>query len=483
MSDTNKLQQTMDEAQTYEQWLTAASKADKLNGSYDWQKKPASKHYPYKVLQEHYQTISELLEKKDYLKLIPYIQESLYRTTAELSKPKLYQPAYTGTKTLIRNYLMLINKALKTLCESEIDSISTKDKLAQFKQAEHNFGRPALMLSGGGTFGIYHIGVVATLIKHQLLPSIISGSSMGAITAGMLATHTDKEVLTLLNKPEESNYSPLKRLPLKGILQQQSLLDPEQLRRCVEHNVGLMTFEEAFKKTGRNVSITISPARTGQKPRILNYQTAPSVFVASAAQASCSVPGLFPPCQLYEKNALGEKQAYLKGERWYDGSFATDIPRQRMSRLHNANYFIVSQANPHIVPFVSQRQDDGLAAFLADLLVSSSFSQGKALLKLGKRRFHSQAWSSWLNHASLMLDQDYLGDINIHPEFPPSRYTKFMKNPSPSERDYILKMGERCTWPKLAMIRDQTQVSRTLQACIAHLEQSAKEESLKATAL
>ncbi|WP_156508606.1 DUF3336 domain-containing protein, partial [Oleiphilus sp. HI0132] len=249
-------------------------------------KKPASKHYPYKVLQEHYQTISELLEKKDYLKLIPYIQESLYRTTAELSKPKLYQPAYTGTKTLVSNYLKLIDKALKILCESEIDNISTKDKLAQFKQAEHNFGRPALMLSGGGTFGIYHIGVVATLIKHQLLPSIISGSSMGAITAGMLATHTDKEVLTLLGKPEESNYSPLKRLPLKGIWQQQSLLDPEQLRSCVEHNVGLMTFEEAFKKTGRNVSITISPARTGQKPRILNYQTAPSVFVASAAQAS-----------------------------------------------------------------------------------------------------------------------------------------------------------------------------------------------------
>ncbi|KZY44744.1 hypothetical protein A3732_11840, partial [Oleiphilus sp. HI0050] len=364
MSDISKLQQTMSEAQTYEQWLTAASKADKLNGSYDWQKKPESKHYPYKVLQGHYQTISELLENKDYLKLIPYIQESLYRTTAELSKPKLYQPAYTGTKTLVSNYLKLIDKALKILCESEIDSISTKDKLAQFKQAEHNFGRPALMLSGGGTFGIYHIGVVATLINHKLLPSIISGSSMGAITAGMLATHTNKEVLTLLGKPEESNYSPLKRLPLKGIWQQQSLLDPEQLRSCVEHNVGLMTFEEAFKKTGRNVSITISPARTGQKPRILNYQTAPSVFVASAAQASCSVPGLFPPCQLYEKNALGEKQAYLKGERWYDGSFATDIPRQRMSRLHNANYFIVSQANPHIVPFVSQRQDDGLAAFL-----------------------------------------------------------------------------------------------------------------------
>ena len=111
---------------------------------------------------------------------------------------------------------------------------------------------------------------------------------------------------------------------------------------------------------------------------------------------------------------------------------------------------------------------------VTDTLVTSTFAQGNALLKVAKRRLKTQPWSSWLNHASLMLDQDYLGDINIHPNFPPSWYLKFMTNPSPVERDYILKMGERCTWPKLAMIKDQTRVSRLLQDCITRLESKEK---------
>ena len=36
-----------------------------------------------------------------------------------------------------------------------------------------------------------------------------------------------------------------------------------------------------------------------------------------------------------------------------DGSVANDLPMQRLTELFNVNTFIVSQVNPHVVPFVS----------------------------------------------------------------------------------------------------------------------------------
>lgn len=471
MSRLTRLNHALKTAHTYRQWLEVAEEIDHLSGFRAWRESEHCDVFPLDLLRTDTHSLQNLLQQKDYPALIQAVQESLYRTSSELNNPRLYQQALSGTKYLVESYLQVIEDVLEVLSEAHIPGLTEQQKLEQFKQAERNFGRAALMLSGGGTFGIYHIGVMSALIQADLLPTVISGTSMGAIAAGMLATHSNEETLALLRHPELSNYRPLKSKPLQRMWSQKSVLDDKQLLRCIEHNVGDMTFEEAFDKTGREVSITISPARIGQKPRILNHQTSPKILIAHAAQASCSVPGLFPPCQLFQRGTKGGKQVYMPSERWYDGSFASDIPRQRISRLYNANFFIVSQANPHIVPFVSQRQKNKPSAVLSDALVASSFAQGNALLKVAKRRLTKQPWSSWLNHASLVLDQDYLGDINIHPEFPPSWYLKFMKNPSPSERDYILKMGERCTWPKLAMIHDQTRVSRKLLACIKNLEE------------
>ena len=469
MNKAHQLQQSLQHSNTYQQWLETATEIDSLTGMDEWRETNQSYDYPYQLLEQHTYKLQRLIDSKNYAELIPFVKESLYRTLGELDNVRLYQQALSGTKVLITRYLDLIVLALNTLCDNPLPGITAQDKLAILTQAEKNFGRPALMLSGGGTFGIYHLGVVSTLLDEQLLPNIISGTSMGSITAGILACYNDDEIKTLLAHQENNHYRPLKRLPLASSLKQKALLCPDQLYQCLQANIGDFTFQEAYDRTGREVSITVSPARAGQKPRILNHQTAPNVLIAHAAKASCSVPGLFPPTGLKAKTPEGKVVPYLEGERWFDGSFATDIPRQRISRLHNVNYFIVSQANPHIVPFISHRQQTGLPALIRDLAVTSAYAQGNALLKIARRRLHKQPWRSWLNHASFMFDQDYLGDINIHPQFPPGWYLKFMKNPNDSERDYLLKMGERSTWPKLAMIRDQTLVSSTLQACIKRL--------------
>lgn len=38
--------------------------------------------------------------------------------------------------------------------------------------------------------------------------------------------------------------------------------------------------------------------------------------------------------------------------RWRDGSLESDLPMMQLKELFNVNHFIVSQANPHITPFL-----------------------------------------------------------------------------------------------------------------------------------
>lgn len=55
-----------------------------------------------------------------------------------------------------------------------------------FNELRQCHGRSALMLSGGGLMGMYHLGVIFSLRAKHLLPKVVSGSSCGALTAAML---------------------------------------------------------------------------------------------------------------------------------------------------------------------------------------------------------------------------------------------------------------------------------------------------------
>lgn len=57
-----------------------------------------------------------------------------------------------------------------------------------FIEMRHAVGRTALVLSGGGLMGMYHVGVVKVLYEQKLLPRIISGSSAGSIIAAFLCS-------------------------------------------------------------------------------------------------------------------------------------------------------------------------------------------------------------------------------------------------------------------------------------------------------
>lgn len=45
------------------------------------------------------------------------------------------------------------------------------------EDTRQSFGGTALLLQGGATFGLYHLGVVKALNEAKLLPRVICGSS------------------------------------------------------------------------------------------------------------------------------------------------------------------------------------------------------------------------------------------------------------------------------------------------------------------
>lgn len=115
--------------------------------------------------------------------------------------------------------------------------------------------------------------------------------------------------------------------------------------------MGDMTFEEAYRKTGRLFCITVSATTKKAPPVLLNHLSAPNVTLASAIVASAAVPGFVPPVKLQYKMPSGKVCENVRDQTYWDGSIESDIPVNGLAEMLNCQFFIAAQANPHIVPF------------------------------------------------------------------------------------------------------------------------------------
>lgn len=122
---------------------------------------------------------------------------------------------------------------------------------------------------------------------------------------------------------------------------------------------GNTTFEEAYKKTGRVLCITLSATTKKAPPVLINYITAPNVTIASAVLASAAVPGFIDPMKLQIKDENGEvRNQARQDEEYRDGSIESDIPTNGLAEMLNCRFFLAAQANPHIVPFFYNSKGD-----------------------------------------------------------------------------------------------------------------------------
>lgn len=461
----------MDAATSFDEWHAAASEWDLRSGAAEWRAQDDCSFYDADGLRESLRAIRAARDAADGLKLAAVLTEDLYRHLNDFSAAELYETALTGTKHLVEEYLSECETSLRWLAEWRAPELRLDEKLRRFKTAYDVFGRSALLLSGGATWGFHHLGVVKALFEAELLPHIISGASTGAMIAAGICARTDEELRALFADPSVIRLDGLMPVPLTKTMKTGARLDPEHLYEVLLHNCGGWTFAEAFQRSGRALNISVSPTRARQKPRLLTHLTAPDVLIARAAVASSALPGLFPPVVLHQRAPGGQVVEYVPSERWVDGSLHGDLPKQRLSRLHNVNHFIVSQTNPIVLPFMPRGR--GLGAAFAGLVGATVRGQGGVLTDIARRAQPRGPMGQLANQAYAFVNQEYRGDIDIHPRLTWKSYRQVVSNPSREDLRRFISEGERAVWPQVAKIRNQTRLGAAFHECVAKLQGDA----------
>ncbi len=154
-----------------------------------------------------------------------------------------------------------------------------------------------IALSGGGTRGVVHIGVLKALEEHDIHPTIISGTSAGSIVGAMYAHgYSPAEILSIASERSLIWMFSL-RLPTKGFVRHTFL------RKMLQRYLPEKTFEELSKP----LYIAIANLNTG-RAEIRNAGPLHDVIVASA-----SIPVLYEPVRI--------------GQHYYaDGGLLMNLP-------------------------------------------------------------------------------------------------------------------------------------------------------------
>lgn len=443
----------------------------------------------------------------DVRKMHFQLRTTLTRDLGGIGGVRLYKHSHIGTKTLIERYIQLAQQTLAALLDVAAKQgdqcpFTPRQLVDQIKYTRASFGRSALLLSGGGTFGMNHIGVVKCLWDQGLLPRIISGASAGSIVSAVLCSKTDEEIPDVMHDFCHGDLDVFEKMgEHEGFLakavrmfQTGGLFDISHLQRVMKDMLGDMTFQEAYNRTRRILNIPVSTSSHFELPRLLNYITAPNVIIWSAVCTSCSVPFVYSKSSLLAKDPKTRDHVPWDPNpyaTWIDGSVDNDLPMTRLAEMFNVNHFIVSQVNPHVVPFLTK--DEELVAtegpqFPTLATEPSGWLQSGLSLARGETVHRMQTLSeagimqSAATKLSSILSQRYSGDINIFPQVLLADLPRVLSNPTPEFMISCMLSGQRATWPKLSRIENHLSIELALDAAVQELEGRAmsaeREEAL-----
>eukprot|EP00301_Raphidiophrys_heterophryoidea_P019410 c4351_g1_i2.p1 GENE.c4351_g1_i2~~c4351_g1_i2.p1 ORF type:complete len:210 (-),score=56.20 c4351_g1_i2:28-657(-) len=194
----------------------------------------------------------------------------------------------------------------------------------------------------------------------------------------------------------------------------------------------------------------------------------------SAVLASSSIPHLLPSQQLLIKARDGVvKPHHALGKFWRDGSFHGDLPIKQLHQMFNVNYTIVSQVEPHIIPWLSFEPrgsagwptthrsgwQSGYAAAFAEHFLRLDLYKWLRVL----RDFDLLPDVFGTNWSHIFL-QHMNGTCTIVPPFRVSDWFRLMQDPGVSGMTHYMHVGQQMTWRKLHMIRN----FRMIEIALAH---------------
>lgn len=167
-----------------------------------------------------------------------------------------------------------------------------------------------IALSGGGTRGVVHIGVLQALEENGIFPTIVAGTSAGSIVGAMYAHgYTPAEILAIASERSLIWMFSL-RLPNKGFVRHNFL------RKMLQRYIPEKTFEQLKKP----LFVAIANLNSG-KVEIMSTGPLHDIIVASS-----SIPVLYEPIRI--------------GECWYaDGGLLMNLP---VSPIRDAASYIIA---------------------------------------------------------------------------------------------------------------------------------------------
>lgn len=146
----------------------------------------------------------------------------------------------------------------------------------------------------------------------------------------------------------------------------------------------------------------------------------------------------------------------------------------RLAEIFNVNHFIVSQVNPHVVPFLAKEEElvatEAQQNVVSDagpgwMSTSVDLAKGELLHRL-QQVADAGVLPNWVTKLRSILSQRYSGDINIFPRISYADFPRVLSNPTTEYMIGCMLTGQRATWPKLARIQNHVAIELALDdAC------------------
>lgn len=158
-------------------------------------------------------------------------------------------------------------------------------------------GKRALVLSGGGGRGAYHVGVLQFLDEHDWWPDVIVGTSIGAVNGAALASgHSAKSLRALWKRLKTDKVQKVNLNPLSHT----SILDTTPLRETLVED-GWLRFERINASEPEvDLRITATEIKNGKlhvfgnSPDARKSDMIQTDITLDHILSSCSIPIVYP---------------------------------------------------------------------------------------------------------------------------------------------------------------------------------------------
>jgi len=215
----------------------------------------------------------------------------------------------------------------------------------------------ALVLGGGGLKGFAHIGVFRALKELGIEPTVVAGTSIGALIGAAYAR--GMEVTEMVDRARALKRRDLFRLNRMGMLLERQHSPAIYLDEPLKNVVKSVAGEKRFDQLKRTLLVNTVDIQRGSQI-VWGLPGLRNVSVADAVYASCALPGFYPP-------------GAIDGKLCVDGGVLDNLPVSIAGRAMDA-VIAVDTGSSDLEP-----ENDILTAGFASIYVRAATTMMHAL--------------------------------------------------------------------------------------------------------